>query len=277
LNSVFKDDMMTHFSAIAQAVTFAPPKSFQRMLNKLMSPTEHGDPTIAKPRPMKNLDVLRFAMSFTTCEKVEMAMKVLKENYRILRVKNNYPPDSEGGFGGYRQILVNFAYTADITYRELFGYSGSSDIIVGRAGNKLAEDDDSAHKWYRFMRTLGPSLEAQWWLEPLWRLGRLEPDTKVVMAAEVQLIFYPYHRGRHFSHLLYKIARSVTGPSEMVRDFATRSFRSPTQEELDALESVTEIAEQIRKKRGRRAWPKELLVMQTMYLSAKHLQGFDGE
>jgi len=47
----------------------------------------------------------------------------------------------------------------------------------------------------------------------------MEPERKIVLATEVQLVYEPYYHGRAKSHLLFKVGRCDTGPAEMLRDF----------------------------------------------------------
>eukprot|EP00971_Amphidinium_carterae_P102478 2028600-Amphidinium_carterae.1 len=70
----------------------APPKTFLRMYNKLMNKQEHGDPSIEKPRPMRNVDVIRCAIAVERPEDVQRIYTAIKSRFRLLRVKNTHNP-----------------------------------------------------------------------------------------------------------------------------------------------------------------------------------------
>ena len=223
INEVFEADMKALLGNIAD-VKEAPSKTFGRMYNKLMNKAEHGDPTIPKPRPMKNVDIDRVGAVIEKVEQLERAFDALQGKFKILRIKNNYDPTGGEGFGGYRSLLVNFEYPSGLTYAELFG----SGHYTGEVHEAL---DPVAQMWLDYVETLRPVGDWRWGLQGLWRVARLDPDCEVVLASEVQMIMQAYMTGRHMSHLLYKISRCETGPSEMARDFAT-SFTATSEEML---------------------------------------------
>mmetsp|Transcript_28358 Transcript_28358/g.65728 ORF Transcript_28358/g.65728 Transcript_28358/m.65728 type:complete len:801 (-) Transcript_28358:195-2597(-) len=226
-NEVFMADMRVLMKPYLEGghakMAEPPPKNYRRMYNKLMNVAEHGDPTLQKPRPAKNVDVNRFCLSVSDPASVEKIFNTLKSKYKILRIKNSHSPTLHNVYC-YRSLLVNFAYDPGLTWGELVGSTGGYDA----PNDRFQASDARGKAWLDYCQALTPSWDWSWGLEGLWRAGRLEPDRKVVWAGEVQIIMEPYMRGRHLSHLLYKISRCETGPSEMSRDFAG-SFQEETQ------------------------------------------------
>mmetsp|Transcript_51139 Transcript_51139/g.119830 ORF Transcript_51139/g.119830 Transcript_51139/m.119830 type:complete len:796 (+) Transcript_51139:97-2484(+) len=247
-NEVFTQDMHTLFGNINVTVVEAPPKGYTRMFNKLQNPAEHGDPSIPKPRPMKNVDVLRVAIVVKDPADVERTYLLLKSRYRVLRVKNNHDPAHGEGFGGYRSLLVNFAYDSGVRIRDAFGHG-----YYGQSGKSMAFTmdrnhvavDATAEKWHRYCRSMRPTSDWLWGMQGLWRVGRRDPYRRLVLAAEVQVVLAAYMQGRSLSHMLYKISRCETGPSEMARDFSP-GFVQKTPEMARALADVMSIVKQQR-------------------------------
>mmetsp|Transcript_12489 Transcript_12489/g.29419 ORF Transcript_12489/g.29419 Transcript_12489/m.29419 type:complete len:805 (+) Transcript_12489:133-2547(+) len=246
LQKVFEQDMTQLFTPFAQEVKMAPSKTFQRMMNKLLNPKEHGDPTIKQPRSMRNIDVLRLGCIFNDANKVLEAYAALKAKFKIVRVKNSNDPDKPG-FGGYRSILVNFAYDSGITFKDLYGDTGS-----GTGGDVKDVTDENGKLWHTYQKTLGSSLDCKWCLPPLWYAARQEPNRNIIIVSEVQMIYEPYMKGRELSHLLYKIARCETGPAEMVRDFAAESFKKSSAADKEALAAIEALGLKVRAERGKR-------------------------
>jgi len=228
INPIFMTDMrsiLAPFKTTGVKISEAPPKAFSRMYNKLMNRDEHGDPSIPKPRPMKNVDLNRLGVSVTAAEDVERVFHAFKSKYKILRVKNSHRPDQEG-HGAYRSLLVNFAYDTGLTWRQLMGTSSPYEPVR----DSFVPGDATSRTWFEYCSALSPAWEWSWGMEGLWRAARKNPDRRVVLSAEVQIILEPYMRGRLLSHLLYKISRCQTGPAEMARDFA-----GSYQEETDVI------------------------------------------
>jgi len=250
INKVFMEDMRALLEpAFPKAgIHPAPPKAFSRMYNKLQNKLEHGDPTIPKPRPMKNVDINRLAVSVDDADDVDRIYKAIKSKYKILRVKNTHDPSSEG-YGAYRSLLVNFAYEPGLSYREVFGLSPGYQDFKNTAGasdqDSYSASDATSQKWLDHVKLMKPAFDWLWGLQGLWRVARKDGDRPFRIAAEVQIILKPYMRGRLLSHLMYKISRCETGPSEMARDFA-RGFQEDSPELIATRESVINIAGEVR-------------------------------
>jgi len=249
INKVFMEDMRALLEPEfpKAGIHPAPPKAFSRMYNKLQNKEEHGDPTIPKPRPMKNVDINRLGVSVDDADEVDRVFKAIKSKYKILRVKNTHDPSGDG-YGAYRSLLVNFVYEPGLTYRDIFGLS------PGYQDSKNTGDDDTlcysasdatSQRWLDHVKLMKPTFDWLWGLEGLWRVARNDGSRPFRIAAEVQIILKPYMRGRLLSHLMYKISRCETGPSEMARDFA-RGFQEDSPELVSTRESVINIAAEAR-------------------------------
>merc|ERR1712070_1041252 len=81
-------------------------------------------------------------------------------------------------------------------------------------------DDEKGKAWLQYASSLPQAQDWRFGLSALWYIARSQPDTKVILATEVQIIYEPYMVGRSLSHLLFKVSRCETGPDEMARDFA---------------------------------------------------------
>mmetsp|Transcript_25457 Transcript_25457/g.58671 ORF Transcript_25457/g.58671 Transcript_25457/m.58671 type:complete len:797 (-) Transcript_25457:116-2506(-) len=241
VNNCFKQDMLDLFPTNMKVIP-APPKTFTRMFNKLNNPAEHGDPKLKKPRPMRNVDVVRCCTIVENTDDLRSAWDILQSRYRIIRVKNNH--QTPGGFGGYRNLLVNFAYEPGVTFREIFGDNGRLDPEF-HTTMPLAQDE-VGKMWCDYVQTLGQANSWAWSLMPLWRIARLEPDRKIVLGGEVQIVLAPYMVGRGLSHLLYKISRCETGAEEMNRDFGRAGLKLATEEEKRTEGAVMKLAETLR-------------------------------
>mmetsp|Transcript_46390 Transcript_46390/g.84915 ORF Transcript_46390/g.84915 Transcript_46390/m.84915 type:complete len:797 (+) Transcript_46390:72-2462(+) len=241
VNSSFEEDMRELFPTNMKVIA-APPKTFTRMFNKLNNPAEHGDPKLKKPRPMRNVDVVRCCTVVDNTDDLCSAWELLRSKYRIIRVKNNH--QTPGGFGGYRNLLVNFAYEPGVTFKEVFGDNGRLDPAY-HTTMPLAQDE-IGKMWCDYVQTLGQANSWAWALMPLWRIARLEPDRKIVLGGEVQIVLAPYMVGRGLSHLLYKISRCETGAEEMNRDFGRGGVKLSTEEERQKEKAVKKIAISLR-------------------------------
>eukprot|EP00971_Amphidinium_carterae_P146042 2894880-Amphidinium_carterae.1 len=203
----------------------APPKTFGRMYNKLNNKWEHGDPSIPKPRPMKNVDVVRCAISVETPEDLAKTFAALKAKFKIMRVKNTYNVTQDGE-NHYRSVLVNFVYDSGLNLKDVFGSCPGYDMeyIQANPGKTELEahvaQDTAAGKWRDYCMSLKPASEWLWGMQGLWYAVRQEPARKFCLCGEAQIVLAAYMRGRALSHLFYKISRCETGPSEMARDFS---------------------------------------------------------
>jgi len=240
LNEPFQVDMKNLFRNFAKRVHSAPSKTFTRMNNKLANAKDHGDPSIPKPRPAKNVDIIRCAVEVQHWQDVEKVFERLRSQYRILRVKNTHYPHVSG-FGGYRSLLVNFAYHSGLTFADIFGTTTIWDLDkiqflsfdpLGNAWLKAVENYPRASKW-------------KWGLQGLFHQARKTPDAEVMLSGEVQIILEPYMVGRHLSHLLFEISRCETGADEMVSDFAGSTFKT---KDKSATESSYKFLHNIRNK-----------------------------
>eukprot|EP00929_Paragymnodinium_shiwhaense_P097493 TRINITY_DN59155_c0_g1_i1.p1 TRINITY_DN59155_c0_g1~~TRINITY_DN59155_c0_g1_i1.p1 ORF type:complete len:459 (+),score=56.14 TRINITY_DN59155_c0_g1_i1:171-1379(+) len=224
INEVFRFDMDGIFSGLSQDVRTAPSKTYQRMLNKLRNPREHGHPSLAKPRPAKNTDVNRCIVIVKTPADMAQAYTRLSSRYKVLRVKNTHSPQL-ASHGGYRSLLVNFAYRAGVTFRQVFGQGYHHDDEGTFCANHIARDG-LGEKWLKFVKSIPEEgVKFPWGLEALWYISQESPDQEIVICAEAQILYQPYIMGRRSSHLLFKIARSETGPAEMVRDFHQEFYK----------------------------------------------------
>merc|ERR1711879_566803 len=122
-----------------------------------------------------------------------VAFEALKSTYRILRIKNTHSPKT-CSHGGYRSLLVNFAYAPELTFHEIFGCGHHS--LAASEGNGSAfghqAADVLAKRWLAFARAASTDEEVGWGLQALWQIAREEPERKVVIAAEVQIVYEPY-------------------------------------------------------------------------------------
>eukprot|EP00747_Dinoflagellata_sp_TGD_P002897 gnl/TRDRNA2_/TRDRNA2_106095_c0_seq1.p1 gnl/TRDRNA2_/TRDRNA2_106095_c0~~gnl/TRDRNA2_/TRDRNA2_106095_c0_seq1.p1 ORF type:complete len:428 (+),score=48.70 gnl/TRDRNA2_/TRDRNA2_106095_c0_seq1:1-1284(+) len=218
LADVFASDMRALFASISARVMEAPPKNCQRMLNKLFNPFDHGDPDIAIPRPARNVDIIRACVVVFKWEDIDTAYRILQARYRVLRVKNSF--GNREGSSGYRALLLNFAYTSGVTWKQMFGV-GHFDRSLPHAilGPGHIADDTTSKTWLSYIQSLPHFKSWAWGLHALWNISSCQPMADLTVAAEVQVLYEPYLAGRAQSHLLFKVARCVTGPSEMVRDF----------------------------------------------------------
>lgn len=243
---MFQADMQTLFKPFTQHVHSAPAKTFGRMFNKLVNPNDHGDPSLLKPRPAKNVDILRSGIELQKSEDVEKAYQALKAKYRILRVKNTHDPNLQG-FGGYRSMLINFAYQSNVTFKDVFSdtvyHEGSTDF----EGDRWTARPKSTigQKWFDHVSDLSPQEDWRRALVGLSFQARKQPESKITLAAEVQLIYKPYMDGRALSHLLFKISRCETGVGEMARDFSI-GYQSESEESNARAKAVQRIAKEAR-------------------------------
>ncbi len=211
LADIFAADMQAAFADYV--VHRAPPKNCQRMMNKLLNPTDHGDPAGTIPRPAKNVDIIRSCVVVPRWEDVEVAYGTLQRKYRVLRVKNAF---REGD--GFKTLLVNFAYAPGIKWGDIFGAGRFDSSVPGLDAGHVA-DDAAGGMWLDYIKSLPQFPSWAWALQALWNIAGEQPEAEVIVAAEVQVMYEPYMLGRAQSHVLFKIARCATGPAEMVRDF----------------------------------------------------------
>ena len=193
----------------------AKSKSFFRMFNKLQDPADHGNITLAKPRPMRNVDVNRCAIVVKDHTLVATIFRALRAKYKIARVKNVYQPPY-GSQQAYRTLLVNFHYDSGVTWRQLFGTGHLAP--GGKSNTRFVASDSTAEKWRAYVLSQAQNQAWGQTLVGLWNRATETPDARVKIIAEVQIIYEPYLRGREKSHLLFKISR-CNSPMDMQRDF----------------------------------------------------------
>lgn len=232
LEVVFETDVrkMYHDLPAAKVVTVAP-KSFQRMQNKLLNPAEHGNPSMARPRCARNVDILRGCIIVQTVPELEAVFDKLKATYKVMRVKNTHDPSTDG-YNGYRSLLVNFLYEPGLTWAELFGDNITFDVsdfnkfFEKKTTPIPANETHLGNLWVDFVEgnQLSPSIANLMAVQGLQTISKDHPKDPVRMIAELQLVLAPYFEGRAVSHLLFKVARCDTGAMEMVRDFYQEYF-----------------------------------------------------
>lgn len=243
VDGIFQADIQQIFGQIAKKVHGAPSKTFGRMFNKLNNKADHGDDSIPKPRPARNVDVIRAGIEVSKWQQVEEALSILQSKYRILRVKNSHDPHVPG-FGGYRSVLVNFAYDTGLRFSEVFGNTCGFDQTQA----KFVVEESLGQRWLDYVSSLHQPIDWKWGLVGLCQASRRQ-DATIVMSAEVQIIYEPYMAGRSLSHLLFKISRCETGPDEMVRDFA-HGYAQESTEKARLLATVRVIAGEARAAKG---------------------------
>merc|ERR1712032_628959 len=92
--------------------------------------------------------------------------------------------------------------------------------LTRRPCHGWSAQDPCGQKWFDYVNDMAPITEWRYALKALSYVARKDPEAKIVLAAEVQIIFKPYMDGRALSHLLFKISRCETGVYEMSRDFS---------------------------------------------------------
>mmetsp|Transcript_34482 Transcript_34482/g.78692 ORF Transcript_34482/g.78692 Transcript_34482/m.78692 type:complete len:800 (-) Transcript_34482:331-2730(-) len=245
VTEMYVNDLKSILADIPVEISPAPSKTYGRMYNKLMNKAEHGDPSIPKPRPMRNVDVIRCGLCVESADDLDRVFKAIKARYRVLRIKNTHDPTNEG-YGGFRCILVNLAYDSGVKLKDLFGESPGFEVNAANDIDGHATSDATSQKWKDFCVLQKPASDWLWGMQGLWYAARKEPERLFCISAEVQIIYAPYMRGRSLSHLLYKISRCETGPSEMARDFAS-SFVEETPELIERRKAAKSIAVEARK------------------------------
>jgi len=264
LANVFESDMQRIFSDLPVRVVTVAPKSFQRMQNKLLNPSDHGDNQIPRPRCAKNVDVLRGCIVVKTLQDLQAAYDKLQGAFEVVRVKNTHNPDTDGFRGGYRSLLVNFAYTPGLTWGDLFGdkitfdFREIASLFTKRPVPIEENETELGRLWLDVVEDSG-NMRRIMAVQGLQSIASEHPDKPLRMIAELQLVFEPYFEGRAVSHLLFKIARCDTGAMEMVRDFFQEYFHKEIRndERLLAVQAIAEAAREGRP-RPKRARPNEV-------------------
>jgi len=233
LQSVFKKDMEKLLQPLAGKVTVAAPKTFQRMLNKLLSPNDLGGVRHGlKPKSMRNVDVLRLRFAAADNDGLVEAFELFKKSFRVLRVTNNHSPDTSYSSGS-RCIQLVFAYDPGVTFKDIFGDTGT-----GTGEATMNVQDHWGRLWLSLVKTWGDTLDVKWCLQALWYIARQQPTRRIIMAAEVELLLADYAACIDLRHLLINIQRSETGPGEMVRDLCATTLKIGN----DVDEKVAEMA-----------------------------------
>jgi ankyrin repeat protein len=226
LCACFESDIRKVFQGASTKVVTAPPKSFQRMQNKLLNPSEHGDPAAQRPRCAKNVDVLRGCVVVKSVTELEAAYEKLAATFKVVRVKNTY---GTSGTVGYRCLLVNFIYQPRLVWSQVFGDKVTFDFadwsgLFTKIPSRLEHDQtELGTMWLNYVQR-SCSMTREFALQALQVVASESPDEPVRMVAELQLVLEPYYEGRKVSHFQYKVARCDTGPMEMVRDFSQECF-----------------------------------------------------
>jgi len=245
LSSIFQSDVKRLYKETKCQVVTVAPKSFQRMHNKLLNPLEHGDPNIPRPRCAKNVDVLRGCIIVETVEEMEEAYKIIAKTYKVVRVKNTHDPTSEGFQGGYRSLLVNFLYEPGVTWSQVFGDQVTFDFsdmnrFAAKQGSPIPGQQSHLGKlWTDYVEQNAFMLQLIG-LQSLQIGAHENPNLKMCMIAELQIVLRSYFEGRAVSHMLFKIARCDTGAMEMVRDFYQEYYQkeATTDNHLAAIQDI---------------------------------------
>jgi hypothetical protein len=222
LADTFEAQMQQLVQGSSVRVAIAPPKSFQRMQNKLLNPFEHGDPNIPRPRCAKNVDVLRGCVVVKDVQELEAVYNKLQNTCQVLRVKNTH---ESSALSGYRSLLVNFLYQPGLTWSQLFGDAVTFDfddwggLFNKKAARFEGKQTDIGTKWLDYVEP-SSSMTRLLALQALQIVASEQPNEPLRMIAELQFVLDPYYSGRAVSHIQYKIARCGTGAMEMVRDFS---------------------------------------------------------
>lgn len=250
LQSVFEFEVRQMFHGSTSLVSMAAPKSFQRMQNKLLNPTEHGDPNIARPRCAQNLDVLRGCVIAKDVLQLEEAYNKVLKAFDVVRVKNTHDPSVALG---YRSLLINFVFQPGLTWAQLFGGRVAFDARDSHSDGEMqfcaieGNETYASSVWKAYVARGTPKRERLYALQGLQVISSQQPEAPVKMIAELQLVLEPYFAGRAASHLLFMIARCDTGAMEMVRDFVQEYYKregpcdeseGPCDERLQAVRDI---------------------------------------
>merc|ERR1711937_39390 len=89
----------------------APPKSFARMMNKLVSPDDHMW-KYPNPRSANNIDLSRNAVTYKDCDSLLQGLAAFTKRFPAIRMKNNMRRefDAQNKSFGYRTIMVNMFF-----------------------------------------------------------------------------------------------------------------------------------------------------------------------
>jgi len=231
LEEVFENDVRSLFRDFPAKIVTVAPKSFQRMQNKLLNPAEHGNPSMARPRCARNVDVLRGCIVVQSVPELQAAFSKLQSTYKIMRVKNTHDPSTDG-YRGYRSLLVNFMYEPGVTWAQLFGgditfdVSDFQNMFLKKVTPIKENENHLGNLWVDYVEAnqTSPSIASLMAVQGLQNISKEHPNEPVRMVCELQLVLEPYFEGRAVSHLLFKVARCDTGAMEMVRDFYQEYF-----------------------------------------------------
>mmetsp|Transcript_25575 Transcript_25575/g.59080 ORF Transcript_25575/g.59080 Transcript_25575/m.59080 type:complete len:797 (-) Transcript_25575:8-2398(-) len=239
LHSVFRMDILNVFSAYADKVNVAAPKTFKRMLNKLLNPADINRSEASKPS-MRNMDVLRLRMHVANSNELLEVYKLMDRSFRLLNVVNTHNPDTMVS-RGRRSVVVTFAYDSHVTFKDLFGDTGT-----GTGESTMSVQDHWGRIWLSLVKTWGDTLDVKWCLQALWYTARQQPNRSVVIAAEAEIILDAYTKCIELKELLSNIQRCESGPAEMIRDLAPSSFKIDSNVDVKVLEMAKSRAMDIR-------------------------------
>mmetsp|Transcript_42223 Transcript_42223/g.99123 ORF Transcript_42223/g.99123 Transcript_42223/m.99123 type:complete len:802 (-) Transcript_42223:92-2497(-) len=235
VSDIFHEDVRDMIKNVPSATLMAtPPKTFYRMYTKLLNRFEHGDPTIPKPRPMRNVDIVRCCISVAEPEDVERVYRAIKAKCKVLRAKNTYNPDSKGHCA-VRSLTLNIAYESRIPLKKLFGLAPRYRPGLGTGDSQPLEGhvagDVTSKRWRDYCASLHPASDWLWGLQGWFYVTRQDPDRYFAVAGEIQIVLAPYCKNKSFLDLLYKLSLCDGGPSDLAREFgkslqvATDDFR----------------------------------------------------
>ena len=165
------------------------------------------------PRPKNNVDTVRLGIVVRDAAKMEAVYAAVEGGVgRYVRVKNGFATDASNY--GYRAILANLQLESGQTVEQVFGGAHRKTWeALGKAA-KAAGDGTALEETEAvldgLLATSGVAQEDE--------ENAAMPSAAVNIAAEVQLIYWPYlESGRKLSHLPYKVVRCEQA-SELARD-----------------------------------------------------------
>mmetsp|Transcript_49443 Transcript_49443/g.115614 ORF Transcript_49443/g.115614 Transcript_49443/m.115614 type:complete len:811 (+) Transcript_49443:74-2506(+) len=248
LDDIFQEDIRSTLKPLdIQEIVPAPPKTFQRMMNKMFSPAEHGSHTFTRPRCMRDLDVLRLSVSVRDAASMEQIIENVRARYDIVRVTNNHEP--KGAFSGVRHTSVYFAYDSKVLFRDLFGCNPAASSEDGGSPDAGAGGELGACQrgriWRDYMSLFGDTPDTERCMEPLWRIASLRREATVVLVGELQILMEPYAERWELLNHLYKISRCQT-PAELVRRYAPVRLKRWGTEEYRTVRLAAGLARSVR-------------------------------
>ena len=164
------------------------------------------------PRPKNNVDTVRLGIVVRDAAKMAAVYAAIEGGVgRYVRVKNGFATDASNY--GYRAILANLQLESGQTVEQVFGGAHRKTWEALGAAAAAAGDGMAAHETEAILDGL-LATRGNWMDEE----NAAMPSAAVNIAAEVQLIYWPYlESGRKLSHLPYKVVRCEQA-SELARD-----------------------------------------------------------